>query len=222
MPFNTSSQVLYFDQNALTKAGLDPTNPRLNLAELRAAAQKIVSSGTAKYGMSLKLDYTNFELWMALGWPDGPEPQTTAGAAGRPRSPSTTRRQVDLRVVGRHVVDNLAQSTSFTAFDNLLAIGSGIAPITIDTSASLGTIIQVLSGGEYPNVKLGVGPIPSPSSKAVKSGGAYSSVVPGCTSSGRLRRPRTPPGSSSNSSLGRPNRPPGPRPAGTCPCASRP
>jgi sn-glycerol 3-phosphate transport system substrate-binding protein len=173
MPFNTSSQVLYFDQNALTKAGLDPTNPPGTLAELRAAAQKIVSSGTAKYGMSLKLDYTNFELWMALGGQttlnhdNGRSGRATAVTFDDPLGKSI------FEWWGAMLSDNLAQSTSFTTFDNLLAIGSGIAPITIDTSASLGTIIQVLSGGEYPNVKLGVAPLPLPTAKRPKTGGAF-------------------------------------------------
>jgi len=173
MPFNTSSQVLYFDQNALSKAGLDPSNPPASLAQLRAAAQKIVSSGTAKYGMSLKIDYTNFELWLALGG------QTTLNHANGRKGRATAVTFDD--ALGKSIFewwggmlsDNLAQSTSFTAYDNLLAIGSGIAPITIDTSASLGTIIQVLTGGQYPNVKLGVAPLPLPTAKRAKSAGAF-------------------------------------------------
>ncbi len=37
-------------------------------------------------------------------------------------------------------------------FDNLLGIGNGNHAMTIDTSASLGTITQVLATGQYPNV----------------------------------------------------------------------
>jgi sn-glycerol 3-phosphate transport system substrate-binding protein len=173
MPFNISSQVLYYDQNALTKAGLDPANPPTNFTALRAAAQKIVSSGTAKYGMSLKVDYTNFELWMGLGG------QTflndNNGRSGRATA-VTFDNSLGKSIFnwwGGMLNDKLAQSTPFTAFDNLLAIGSGIAPITIDTSAALGTIIQVLSGGQYPNVKLGVTSLPLPTAKRSKKGGAF-------------------------------------------------
>jgi sn-glycerol 3-phosphate transport system substrate-binding protein len=173
MPFNISSQVLYYDQNALTKAGLDPTNPPANLAQLRTAAQKIVSSGTAKYGMSLKVDYTNVELSMALGGQtflnknNGRSGRATAVTFDDPLGKSI------FSWWGGMLSKNLAQSTAFTAFDNLLAIGSGIAPITIDTSAALGTIISVLSGGQYPNVKLGVAPFPLPTAKRAKTGGAF-------------------------------------------------
>ena len=173
MPFNISSQVLYYDQNALAKAGLDPTKPPANFDDLRTAAQKIVSSGTAKYGMSLKIDYTNLELWMALGG------QTflnkNNGRSGRATAVSfdDALGKSIFNWWGGMLSSNLAQSTSFTAFDNLLAIGSGIAPITIDTSAALGTIIQVLSGGQYPDVKLGVAPLPLPTVKRSKKGGAF-------------------------------------------------
>jgi sn-glycerol 3-phosphate transport system substrate-binding protein len=173
MPFNTSSQVLYYDQNAFTKAGLDPTNPPTDLAQLRTAAQKIVSTGTAKYGMSLKLDYTNFELWMSLGG------QTILnhnnGRSGRATAVTfdDALGKAIFEWWGGMMSDKLAQRTPFTTYDNLLAIGSGIAPITIDTSASLGTITQVLSTGEYPNVKLGVAPLPWPTAKHAKNGGAF-------------------------------------------------
>jgi sn-glycerol 3-phosphate transport system substrate-binding protein len=173
MPFNISSQVLYYDQNALSKAGLDPSNPPANFADLRSAAQKIVSSGTAKYGMSLKVDYTNFELWMSLGGQtflnrnNGRSGRATAVTFDDPLGKSI------FNWWGGMLNDKLAQSTPFTAFDNLLAIGSGIAPITIDTSAALGTIIQVLSGGQYPNVKLGVTSLPLPTAKRSKKGGAF-------------------------------------------------
>ncbi len=173
LPFNVSSQVLYYDQNAFTRAGLNPANPPVNLAQLRAAAQKIVSSGTAKYGMSLKETASTFELLMSL---DGQAVLNKSNG----RSGRATAVTFD-NAAGKSIFtwwsdmldSRLAQSTSSTAYDNLLAIGSGIAPMTLDTSASLGTILQVLSGGQYANVKLGVGPIPSPSSKPVKSGGIF-------------------------------------------------
>ena len=173
LPFNISSQVLYYDQAVFTKAGLDPTTPPANLAQLRNTAQKIVSSGAAKYGMSLKLSSSTFELWMALGG-------QTAVNKSNGRSGRATAVTFD-DALGKSIFnwwgamlhDRLAQSTSSTAYDNLLAIGSGIAPMTLDTSASLGTILQVLSGGQYANVKLGVGPIPSSSSKPVKKGGVF-------------------------------------------------
>ena len=56
MPFNVSNPVLYYDQNAFTAAGLDPSKPPLTLAEVSADAKKIQATGAYKYGFALKLD----------------------------------------------------------------------------------------------------------------------------------------------------------------------
>ncbi len=60
-------------------------------------------------------------------------------------------------------------STGPDEFDNLLGIGSGKYGMTIETSAALGTVTQLLGGGKYANVKLGIGPFPVYSS-SVKGG----------------------------------------------------
>jgi sn-glycerol 3-phosphate transport system substrate-binding protein len=51
-------------------------------------------------------------------------------------------------------------STGPDAYDNLLGMGSGKYGMTIETSAALGAVTQLLGGGKYANVKLGVGPFP--------------------------------------------------------------
>ena len=161
MPFNISSNVLYFDQNAFTKAGLDPANPPATLAELKAACQKIVSSGTAKYGMSLKLDSAYFEQWLTLA--DALIVNEENGRTGR-----ATKVVFD-GAVGTSLFEwyadmldsKLAQPTSATTYDNLLGIANGIAPICLETSAALGTIQTLLGGGQYANIKLGVAETPS-------------------------------------------------------------
>ena len=63
------------------------------------------------------------------------------------------------------VKDGLAETNPDSGgnqFDNLLGIGNGNHAMAIDTSASLGTITQVLATGQYPDVSLGVGPMPGP------------------------------------------------------------
>ena len=42
--------------------------------------------------------------------------------------------------------------------------------MAFDTSASLGTVTTVLSGGGYPNVELGVAPLPGPTAGANRGG----------------------------------------------------
>jgi sn-glycerol 3-phosphate transport system substrate-binding protein len=51
-------------------------------------------------------------------------------------------------------------SSGPNAYDNLLGIGSGKYGMTIETSAALGTVTKLLAGGQYANVKLGIGPFP--------------------------------------------------------------
>ena len=51
-------------------------------------------------------------------------------------------------------------STGPDQYDNLLGIGSGKYGMTMETSAALGTVTQLLSSGQYSSVKLGVGPFP--------------------------------------------------------------
>src|SRR4029450_13082835 len=64
------------------------------------------------------------------------------------------------------------------ALDNLLGIGNSNFGMTIDTSAALGTIAQLLACGQYPNVELGVSPMPGPKGKGgVLVGGAANYIV---------------------------------------------
>jgi sn-glycerol 3-phosphate transport system substrate-binding protein len=47
MPFNSSTQVLYINDDAFKKAGLDPNNPPKTWPEVQAAAEKLKASGAA-------------------------------------------------------------------------------------------------------------------------------------------------------------------------------
>ena len=47
MPFNSSTQVLYINDDAFKKAGLDPNNPPKTWPEVGAAAEKLKASGAA-------------------------------------------------------------------------------------------------------------------------------------------------------------------------------
>ncbi|HEX7459508.1 MAG TPA: ABC transporter substrate-binding protein [Acidimicrobiales bacterium] len=174
MPFNISTNVLYYDQNAFRKAGLDPAKPPTTMAELKVACQQVVSSRTATYGMSLKLDTSYFEQWVTLA--DALMVNEQNGRSGR-----ATKVVFD-GAVGTSLFEwyadmlgsKLAQPTSATTYDNLLGIANGIAPICLETSAALGTIQSILSGGQYANVKLGVAQTPSTTDKrnGVFPGGA--------------------------------------------------
>jgi sn-glycerol 3-phosphate transport system substrate-binding protein len=167
LPFNVSSQVLYYDANAFSAAGLDPTSPPTTLTALQAAAQKIVSSGTEKYGMSLKLSPSTFEEWLAM---DG-QALLNNGNGRSARATAVAFEDTDGNSIAayyQHVYSSkVAQPTSALNYDNLYAIANRIAPMTLETSAALGTVVELLGG--YKQVKLGVGPMPGP----VATGGVF-------------------------------------------------
>ncbi len=163
IPFNISSQVLYYDKAAFARAGLDPERPPTTLQELRAACQRVVSTRTEKYGMSLKLTPSTFEEWIAMG--GGLLVNHENGRSGRATSAAFGG------ALGRSLFSwwagmldsKLAQATPATSYDDLFAVGNRISPMTIETSAALGTVVFLLSSGQYSDVKLGVGPMPGPS-----------------------------------------------------------
>ena len=160
LPFNISSQVLYFDANAFTSAGLDPSSPPTTLEQLQSACRKIVSSGTEKYGMSLKLSPSTYELWLAMAG----DPLLDNGNGRNGRATSVDFDGAEGKFLGAYYEEmystKLAQPTSATTYDNLYAIANRIAPMTLETSAALGTVVGLLNS--FPHVKLGAGPIPGP------------------------------------------------------------
>jgi sn-glycerol 3-phosphate transport system substrate-binding protein len=180
MPFNTSGQVLIYNTNAFQKAGLDPAKPPSTLDELRQAAEKLKSSGAVKGApMGLKLSPGDFEQWRAIANKvfvnnsNGRKARATKAAFNDP-----TGRELFAWMSGM-VKDGLAVTnpdSGASQFDNLLGIGNGNHAMSIDTSAALGTITQVLATGQYPDVAIGVGPMPGPSGKggvAVQGGALW-------------------------------------------------
>jgi sn-glycerol 3-phosphate transport system substrate-binding protein len=167
LPFNVSSQVLYFDADAFAAAGLDPGSPPTTLVDLQTGAQKIVSSRTEKFGMSLKLSPSTFEEWLAMA---GQELLDNGnGRTGRATSVSFDDSEgiAIASFYEQMYSSKLAQPTSATTYDNLFAIANRIAPMTLETSAALGTVVELLGG--YKDVKLGVGPMPGP----IATGGVF-------------------------------------------------
>lgn len=177
MPFNVSNPVLYYNKIAFTKAGLDPDKPPATLDEIKAASQKLKDSGASRQaGFALKLDPWYLEQWLAkAGKPyvnngNGRKSRATAASFDVAAGNEIFIWMKDMVDSGL-AVTNEAEGAS--AFDNLLSIGADNTAMTIDTSAALGTITQVLEGGQFPNAELGVGPMPGPEGKGgVLVGGA--------------------------------------------------
>jgi sn-glycerol 3-phosphate transport system substrate-binding protein len=162
MPFNTSNPVLYYDKNAFKAAGLDPDKPPTTLEELRADANQIVSRHVEKYGLALKTDGWFLEHWLAMAG----STFVNNGNGRRARAAHVTfGNAAGLNIftwMSQMVKSKLALSTGESDINHYLAVANRQAAMTIDTSAALGTISQLLGSGQFKNVSLGVGALPGP------------------------------------------------------------
>jgi sn-glycerol 3-phosphate transport system substrate-binding protein len=164
MPFNVSNPILYYDRALFTKAGLDPDKPPTSLDEIRAAAQKIVDTKAAPAGIALRSDAWFLEQWLAMTGEtfvnndNGRTSRATEVTFGSPAGLEILQWMRDM------VDDKLLVGTGSQEgnIDDFLAVANSSAAMTIQTSAGLGTITQVLTSGQFPNVDLGVGQLPGP------------------------------------------------------------
>jgi len=176
MPFNVSNPIFLYNKKAFSKAGLDPNKPPSTFDEVIADAKKLKSSGAvSKAGMGLKLDAWHLEQWTAMAGKtyvnngNGRKSRATAMTINNPAGVKVFTWLSDM-VNGGLAITNPADGQS--SFDNLLGIGNGLYGMTIDTSAVLGTVRSVLASGQYPNVDIGVGPMPGPTGGGHLVGGA--------------------------------------------------
>ena len=168
LPFAVSAPILYYNENAFTKAGLNPNNPPATLPEMVSDAKALKASGS---GMGLVLDPWHLETWLAtanqlfVNNKNGRTARATQSAFNTKAAVSIFS-QLNTLVRSGYATTN--PSTGPDEFDNLLGIGSGKYGMTIETSAALGTVTQLLGSGKYANVKLGISAFP-----------VYSSLVQG-------------------------------------------
>jgi sn-glycerol 3-phosphate transport system substrate-binding protein len=169
LPFAVSAPILFYNQLSFSKAGLNPASPPTTLPQMLADAKALKATGT---GMGLVLDPWHLETWLAsanqLFVNNG---NGRKGRATKVAFATKTGQQVftELSSLVRSGDATTNPSSGPSAFDNLLGIGSGKYGMTIDSSADLGTVEQVLGQGQYPNVKLGIGAFPELSS-SIKGG----------------------------------------------------
>ncbi|MPZ22267.1 MAG: extracellular solute-binding protein [Dehalococcoidia bacterium] len=163
MPFSISNPVLLYNRNDFEAAGLDPDSPPLTLDELRQAAQAIVDSGAAEYGMSLDTQAGYIEQLFALAGVDFAN--SANGRDGR-ATEVLIESETGLEIfswLGGMVQDGLALDVGRNPSnaDQLLAVGAGQAGMALATSASLGSVFDILETGQFPDIEPGVGPMPS-------------------------------------------------------------
>ena len=158
LPFSVSNPVLIYNRAAFTKAGLDPDTPPATLGQLATDAATLKRAG---YAMGLKLDPWHLEQWSALAGQlyanhdNGRSGRATAVSFDNPTGLQIFSTLSSMVRSGQAVTN---PTTGPSQFDNLLGIGQGKYAMTIDSSAVLGTVYQLLP--QYKGVQLGVAPMP--------------------------------------------------------------
>ncbi|HEX4126513.1 MAG TPA: extracellular solute-binding protein [Acidimicrobiales bacterium] len=166
LPFAVSAPILFYNQNAFTKAGLNAARPPTTLPALVADSKALKASGS---GMALVLDPWHLETWLATAnqlFVNNKNGRSTRATKGVFVTKTAVSIFNQLRTMVRSGYATTNPSTGPDAYDNLLGIGSGKYGMTIETSAALGAVTQLLGGGKYANVKLGIGAFPAYSASA--------------------------------------------------------
>lgn len=171
MPFGVSGPVLFYNKKAFTAAGLDPSKPPTNLPALVSTAKTLKQKTGA--GMGMVLDAWHFYTWMATGNQTAVNNNNGRTSRATKATFSSSAGQAVFNALAQMKKDGSVQTNSVQGagrYDNLLGTGSGKFSMTIDTSAALGTIEQLLATGQYPNVEVGVAPLPRVFAKPGKGG----------------------------------------------------
>lgn len=158
MPFNTSNPVLYANMAVLREAGIEelPTTT----AEMREAAQAVVDTGAAESGVTFTTSAWLIEQWYGLAG----EPYVD-GENGRVERAGEVLLDTELgqeifAFMGTMVSDGLATPVGDGANqEHLIALATGQAAMTINTSAALRSVLVAAEG--FPDVEVAIGPLPS-------------------------------------------------------------
>jgi sn-glycerol 3-phosphate transport system substrate-binding protein len=166
MPFNVSNPILGYNKKAFEKAGLDPEKPPTTLEELRQDCQKIVDAGLAPHGMSLDINPWYFEQFMAKAGVDfvnngnGREERATEVAFDNEQG-------LAIFTWWKEMVDSglaLDVGRNPSGTEHLLAIAGRQAEMTITSSASLRSVVDIIesahASGELTDIDMGAGPLP--------------------------------------------------------------
>jgi sn-glycerol 3-phosphate transport system substrate-binding protein len=190
MPFNISNPVLFYNKRMFTAAGLDPEQPPVSLDEMRADSEAIVSSGAAKYGLSVDTSFDGgggwyIEQWFAKAGEFYADNQNGRTARATQVLYDNATGQSLLTFLQSMITDGLAFNVGDNAggLDHLLKLADSAEPaaMTIASSATIGGVLAVLDSGQFPQITnddLGIAAMPGPDGKpGVLVGGAALYVV---------------------------------------------
>jgi sn-glycerol 3-phosphate transport system substrate-binding protein len=171
MPFGVSGPVLYYNKKAFTAAGLDPNKPPATLSQMVSVAKTLKDKTGA--GMGMVLDPWHLFTWLATGNQTAVNNNNGRTARANKATFNSSAGLAVFNALAQMKKDGSVQTNSVQGagrYDNLLGAGSGKFAMTIDTSAAQGTIQQLLATGQYPNVDVGVAPMPKVFTTSSKGG----------------------------------------------------
>lgn len=174
MPYSVSAPILIYNQNAFTKAKIK-TAPT-TLSEMASDAAALKKAGYSD-GMTISIDPWFLQVWEGIGnqyFVNNANGRTGRATEATFDNPIGKTILTDLQNIVKHkdAVTNPDSGSLTQAYGNLYAIGGGQSGMTIDSSATLGTILSLLP--KFPKVKLGVAEMPlitPKSSGGVEPGG---------------------------------------------------
>ena len=184
MPFNVSDPVLLFNRKLFTQAGLDPNKPPATIDEVVSMSKQLVDSGAAKYGLAVDSNFDNGGGWFIEQWLAKLGQFYTDHDNGRTgRATKVTFNTPELAALLTQLQTMVQDGTAIDVGDNpggadhLLAMADQGSPaaMTISTSASIGSVLQILQGGQFPHLTpddVGVAPMPGPGAPGTLVGGA--------------------------------------------------
>nr|WP_156609779.1 ABC transporter substrate-binding protein [Auraticoccus cholistanensis] len=159
MPLNSSVPLLYYNKDAFRAAGLDPDDPPGNLAEIRAAAERLSASrggpvqygfGAAIYGWLLEqFASTSQQLWC----------DAENGRNGERVTQALLDQPTVVETVGwwqQMTADGLAVNTGRVTKDAQDAFKAGQTAITLESTGALKSFATAAEG----KFELGVAPYP--------------------------------------------------------------
>ena len=164
MPFNVTNPILYYNKKAFEKAGLDPQQPPRTLDDVRAYSQKIVDAGVAPHGIALDINPWYFEQMLSKAGAEfvnngnGREARATEVAFDGPQGLAIFTWWKDMVASGLAL--NVGRNP--TGADQILAIASQQAEMTIGSVSALRSVVNLLQSGQYPDIELGTGFLPGP------------------------------------------------------------
>jgi sn-glycerol 3-phosphate transport system substrate-binding protein len=164
MPFNVTNPILYYNKKAFEKAGLDPEQPPATLDDVRAYSQRMVDAGVAPHGIALDINPWYFEQMLSKAGTEfvnngnGREARATDVAFDSAEGLAIFTWWKDMVASGLAL--NVGRNP--TGADQILAIASQQAEMTIGSVSALRSVVNLLQSGQYPDIELGTGFLPGP------------------------------------------------------------